>query len=148
MLAKAGRAFIVMVWLFTPSAHAQNHSFDKLERAANNLGHELVICSAYFYIAAIGMLNMNDEKGREMASHQKQKGDALLRVAGDIGQIIHQKPEAIDARLKMAIADMRKEMDNHFVNFSILLEKYARPCVDLHAGVNGRLTALVENSRQ
>jgi hypothetical protein len=46
----------------------------------------------------------------------------------------------------MAIADIRKEMDSSFVNFSSLMQKYVQPCVDLSAGINGRIAASHETA--
>jgi hypothetical protein len=139
-ISKCGIA--VMVWALIAEAAAQQEPLDKVRAATNNLGHELVVCTAFFYVTAIGMLNRGDDKGREMASRQRQIGDRLAEVAGDLGRIIGQKPEAIAARLEMALAGLRKEMDDNFVNYSILQLKYMQPCADLAANVTARIAAL------
>lgn len=136
-----------MVWALIAEAAAQQQPLDKVKAAANNLSHELVNCTAFFYVTAIGMLNRGDDKGREMASGQRQTGDRLAEVASQIGQIIGQKPEAIAARLEMALTDLRKEMDDNFLNYSIIQQKYMQPCVDLAANVNGRIAALKNAGR-
>jgi hypothetical protein len=122
---------------------AQQTPTEKLTAAANNLGHELVTCTAFFYITAIGMLNRSDQKGQEMAAKQRQTGDYLMQVAGHIAKTIEQKPEVLGARLEMEMGEMRKEMSDNFVNYSLLQRKYMEPCVSLAGNVEGRINALV-----
>ncbi|MEJ2118260.1 MAG: hypothetical protein P8Y36_10330 [Alphaproteobacteria bacterium] len=92
----------------------------RFTNAANNLSHELLICSSFFYITAIGMMNRNDAKGRKDGEKQKQIGDQLSTVAGRLGEMIGQKPEAFQARFEMTMADLRKEMADNYVNYPIL----------------------------
>lgn len=116
----------------------------RLTNAANNLSHELLICSSFFYITAIGMMNRNDAKGQKLGEQQKQVGDQLSTVAGRLSKIIGQKPEAFQARLEMAMADMRKEMADNYVNYSILQQKYLDACTDLAGNLKSRIEALNE----
>jgi hypothetical protein len=116
----------------------------RFTNAANNLSHKLLICSSFFYITAIGMMNRNDAKGQKDGEQQKQVGDQLSTVAGRLGEIIGQKPAAFQARLEMAMADLRKEMADNYVNYSILQQKYLDSCTDLAGNLRSRIEALKE----
>ena len=114
----------------------------RLTNAANNLSHELLVCTSFFYITAIGMMNRNDAKGQKDGEEQKQIGDQLSTVAGRLSEMIGQKPEAFQARLEMAMADLRKEMADNYVNYSILQQKYLDVCTDLAGNLRRRIEAL------
>lgn len=104
----------------------------------------MVTCTAFFYISAIGNMNRGDEVGEKRGAEMKAAGDLLMQVAGRIGTLIDQKPEAIGARLNMALAGMRTEIGDKFVNYSILLSKYLQPCTDLSGNMAGRVKAILE----
>jgi hypothetical protein len=122
---------LIAALVFAAPANAQFAPGDKTTIALNNLGHELVVCIAFFYITAIGNLNRGDEAGQKMAKTAQSTGDYLFQVAGIIGEAIGQKPEALGARLEMAVADMRKQMADNFVNYSIPLQRHLEPCAEL-----------------
>lgn len=121
---------------------AQQDAGQRLTIAANNLSHELIICSAFFYITAIGMMNRNDAKWQRDGEQQKQIGDQLGDVAGRLSEMIGQNPKAFQARLEMAMADLRNEMSDNYVNYSILQRKYLNRCTDLTGNLKGRIEAL------
>jgi hypothetical protein len=114
----------------------------RVTNAANNLSHELLICSSFFYITAIGMMNRNDAKGQKDGEQQKQIGDQLSAVAGRLSEMIGQKPEAFRARLDMTMADLRKEMADNYVNYSLLQQKYLEACTDLVGNLKRRIEAM------
>ena len=87
-------------------------------------------------------MNRNDAKGQKDGEQQKQIGDQLSTVAGRLSEMIGQKPEAFRARLEMALADLRKEMADNYVNYSILQQKYLDDCTDLAGNLRSRIEAL------
>ena len=48
-----------------------------------------------------------------------------------IGQQLNMKTEAMSARVKMAFQRMQDEMGSDFINFSVILDKYAYYCKDV-----------------
>jgi hypothetical protein len=145
MTRSRGAFIAVLSWALIASPieiSAQEDSLQNFKASANNLSHELVVCGAFFYITAIGAMNRNDAKGQEMGARQKEVGDYLVGVAARVGRIIEQKPEAFEARLEMALADLRGEMNDDFVNYSILQQKYLDGCTDLAANVDNRIASL------
>ncbi len=148
-MTKLLRLIVSALCLATSSGPArplaqQDPVAQRVTNAANNLSHELLVCSSFFYITAIGMMNRNDAKGQKDGEQQKQIGDQLSTVAGRLSEIIGQKPEAFQARLEMAMADLRKEMADKYVNYSILQQKYLNVCTDLAGNLRKRIEALKE----
>lgn len=146
-MTKLIRLLVFALCLATPLGHVpllaqQGPVNQRLTNAANNLSHELIICSSFFYISAIGMTNRNDAEGRKGGEKQKQIGDQLSTVAGRLGEMIGQKPEAFQARIDMTMADLRKEMADNFVNYPILQQKYLDACIDLAGNLGSRIEAL------
>jgi hypothetical protein len=140
-------SIILAIALMPTTAQAQRTLEDKITFAMNNLGHELVVCAAFFHISAIGNMNRGDEQGMKVGTDLKRTGDFMIKAAGDIGAAIGQKPEVLSARLGMAMNDMRTEMGNHFMNISILMKKHLQPCVDLKMNLTARIEEITAMAR-
>ena len=66
----------------------------------------------------------------------------MLKAAFFFGTVIEMKQEAMSARVAMANEMMMTNMGNHFKNFSILLQKHAKPCADLAENITDRAKAV------
>lgn len=53
--------------------------------------------------------------------------DKATIIAAEIGQ----KPEVIKIRWEMSVKELWAEMDNHYKNFSIILNNYLDRCIEL-----------------
>ncbi len=93
--------------------------------AFNNFHHEMVYCLSYYTIV-IQMLKNRDEE-KEAAKYKKVV-DALTDRIIAVGSLLGMKDEAAFARMRMAAREHMQDIDNNFINASILLEKYAEPC--------------------
>jgi len=127
------------------AAHGQ--SSEQITNRLNNLSHEFIHCSAFFYVVANGLKRRSDPNSSNLAQKYIRHGDRLRDIGGLIGLKIGQKPEVIKVRWEMSVKSLWAEMDNHFKNFSLLLSKYLNPCVDLIKNPERHVQAAVSGQR-
>ena len=93
--------------------------------AFNNFHHEMVKCLTYYIIGIQALKASDDEK--EAAERQKVLDALNVRIL-TVGKLLGMKDETAPARMRMAARKQAQEMDNDFINFSILIDKYGEPC--------------------
>jgi hypothetical protein len=98
---------------------------EKMRALGNQLNEEL------FLISAIGFEKKGTPKNIAVAEQTKQQANRALQFAEMIGKSIQQKPEVVSARFQMSLKALRRETADDFTNYSILLNKYLEPCVEL-----------------
>jgi hypothetical protein len=91
----------------------------ELERAVNNLAHELAECAG-FYVISEKILHAQEPK---LAERSQAAADSALEYSTTLTN-----EKLTRARAEMAIKSMMKEIDNDAMNYSILLNKYADNC--------------------
>ena len=96
----------------------------------NNLQEDFTTCYSYYKIAGEG-ISRGRELDQETIDGLNRSADIALQSAYLIGQQLNMKTEAMSARVKMAFKTMQKEMGSDFINFSIILDKYAYYCKDV-----------------
>ena len=94
--------------------------------AYNNSHHEMVKCVTY-YIFGIQGIKARGGDEKEAAERQKVLDALNVRIL-TVGSLLGMKDETAPARMRMATRKLAQEMDNDFINFSILIDKYGEPC--------------------
>ena len=121
------RAIAILICTLSPwLCRAQTTDFFTV--AVNNAGHEMIECAAYYGVMSQGLRNSPGEKFQETAEVYERTMTTAIGLALTYAEEIKQKPEAVEARLDIAIKDMMGTIDNNYVNSSILMAKYAEPC--------------------
>ena len=105
-----------------------------------NLQSDFTDCFAYYKYSEEGVKRTNHETKDQVAKKLAEGAERSLLGAYKVGGWINMKPEAMEARAKLAVNDMSKQIDNDFVNISILIDKYADMCNDLLIDPKNRTT--------
>ena len=96
----------------------------------NNLQEDFTTCYSYFKIAEEG-LSRGSKTNQDTTSGLRRSADISLESAYLVGKQLNMKTEAMTARVKMSFEKMQKEMGSDFINFSIVLDKYAYYCKEV-----------------
>jgi hypothetical protein len=105
-------------------------SNEKQTYILNNLQEDFTTCYSYYKIAGEG-ISRGRELDQETIDGLNRSADIALQSAYLIGQQLNMKTEAMSARVKMAFQRMQDEMGSDFINFSVILDKYAYYCKDV-----------------
>jgi hypothetical protein len=116
--------------LFTLVLSGGATSDEKQTYVLNNLQEDFTTCYSYYKIAGEG-ISRGRELDQETIDGLNRSAEIALESAYLIGQQLNMKTEAMSARVKMAFKTMQKEMGSDFINFSIILDKYAYYCKDV-----------------
>ena len=103
---------------------------EKQTYVLNNLQEDFTTCYSYYKIASEG-ISRGRELDQETIDGLDRSANISLESAYLIGQQLNMKTEAMTARVKMAFKRMQEEMGSDFINFSIILDKYAYYCKDV-----------------
>jgi hypothetical protein len=71
--------------------------------------------------------SLKDEAVEKLA----EAAERSLMGAFEVGEALNMKLEAMTARVKISLEIMKKEVDEDYVNISILIDKYGYMCRDL-----------------
>ena len=103
---------------------------EKQNYVLNNLQEDFTTCYSYYKIAGEG-ISRGRELDKDAVDGLNRSANISLESAYLIGQQLNMKTEAMTARVKMAFERMQEEMGSDFINFSIILDKYAYYCKDV-----------------
>ena len=103
---------------------------EKQTYVLNNLQEDFTTCYSYFKIAEEGIAR-GSNADKDTIAGLKRSADISLESAYLVGEQLNMKTEAMTARVKMSFQKMQKEMGSDFINFSIILEKYAYYCKEV-----------------
>jgi len=103
---------------------------EKQTYVLNNLQEDFTTCYSYYKIAGEG-ISRGRELDQETIDGLNRSADIALQSAYLIGQQLNMKTEAMSARVEMAFQKMSDEMGSDFINFSVILNKYAYYCKDV-----------------
>ena len=117
---------VVLGLLFVGSAYSN----EKQTYILNNLQEDFTTCYSYFKIAEEG-ISRGSNADKKTIVGLKKSADISLESAYLVGEQLNMKTEAMTARVKMSFQKMQKEMGSDFINFSIILEKYAYYCKEV-----------------
>ena len=105
-------------------------SDEKQTYVLNNLQEDFTTCYSYFKIAEEGFSRGTNVDEKTIAGLRKSS-EISLQSAYLVGEELNMKLEAMRARVKMSFEKMKKEIGSDFINFSIILDKYAYYCRDV-----------------
>ena len=103
---------------------------EKQTYVLNNLQEDFTTCYSYYKIAGEGISRGRD-LDQETIDGLNRSAEIALESAYLIGQQLNMKTEAMSSRVKMAFQRMQDEMGSDFINFSVILDKYAYYCKDV-----------------
>ena len=103
---------------------------EKQTYVLNNLQEDFTTCYSYFKIVEEGIAR-GSNVDKDTIAGLKRSADISLESAYLVGEQLNMKTEAMTARVKMSFQKMQKEMGSDFINFSIILEKYAYYCKEV-----------------
>ena len=119
--------FIILISLFLRGIVIAD---EKQTYVLNNLQEDFTTCYCYYKIAGEG-ISRGRELDQEAINGLNRSADIALESAYLIGQQLNMKTEAMSARVNMAFQKMQDEMGSDFINFSVILDKYAYYCKDV-----------------
>jgi len=112
---------------------------EKQRQTLNNLQHELSHCAMFYKISEQGMKKKGSAERLEVSKRSAQLSNQMMVLALTIGKTIGMNQKAFKARFQMSYDSMMDEMDNNFVNYSILLQKNLSKCTQLSKGFKKRI---------
>jgi hypothetical protein len=118
---------IIVLGLFLSGSTYAN---EKQTYILSNLQEDFTTCYSYFKIAEEG-ISRGSNVNKDTIAGLKRSADISLESAYLVGEQLNMKTEAMTARVKMSFQKMQKEMGSDFINFSIILEKYAYYCKEV-----------------
>jgi hypothetical protein len=101
------------------------------ERAINNLANDFSECTAYFMLSAGGAKNSGNLELEEKLNLLVQHTFTMAKELSN--------DKTTQARVLLSIEDQKKEMENHYSNFSRLILKYNDFCIGLNNNPKQRL---------
>ena len=117
---------IVLSFLFSGNAISD----EKKTYVLNNLQEDFTTCYTYFKIAEEGLSRGKNVDEKTIAGLRKSS-EISLQSAYLVGEELNMKIEAMKARVKMSFEKMQKEIGSDFINFSVILDKYAYYCKEV-----------------
>jgi len=132
--------------LLASSAYAQDNRAKKLSDGRrlimDEVLTELVDCVAYYSIASVGM----DSKGAILKIDRIQ--EALFNRIRAVVHTINMKLDAVMVRVKWAVEDQGKLIDNNAINMALLVDKYGASCKQAVEDFDDRVLYWTEQTLQ
>ncbi len=126
---------IVLSFLFSGNAISD----EKKTYVLNNLQEDFTTCYSYFKIAEEGFSRGKNVDEKTIAG-LRRSSEISLQSAYLVGEELNMKIEAMKARVKMSFEKMQKEIGSDFINFSVILDKYAYYCKEVIEKPEERMT--------
>ena len=104
---------------------------DKLDYVFSNLQMDFSDCYAYYKVSEEGIKRSKSKMKDDAEKKLAEAAELALTGAFLIGEKVNMKTEAMTARIKMSIEDMRRKIHGDYVNISILIDQYGYLCRDL-----------------
>ncbi len=114
--------FILMVLFFSLSAKANEEKMK--EWTYSNTIDDILACSAYYFISAMGLERAKNPESTEVMNHS----DKLAFMAAYLGEDINLKQKVIDSKFKLHLDNQLKIIDNDYNNLSLLIVEYNETC--------------------
>ena len=114
-------------------------SDEKKTYVLNNLQEDFTTCYSYFKIAEEGFSRGKNVDEKTIAG-LRRSSEISLQSAYLVGEELNMKIESMKARVKMSFEKMQKEIGSDFINFSVILDKYAYYCKEVIEKPEERMT--------
>jgi hypothetical protein len=121
--------YIFIITIFCNISFAETKEELRAHYILNNMQQDYTICYIFYKIGAEG-LRKTDENN-VIAQGIERSADTSLKLAYETGELMNMKVEAMAARVKLEMKTQSTEIENDYVNASILLEKYGLLCKNL-----------------
>lgn len=105
---------------------------DFYKEICNDISHEYAHCSAYFLITAEAVKRSG--KLKTAAKYNEFANTAIEHAFGyakEAGRSKEMAEKVTNARIKLSMTGMMKEIDNNIENLAILMEKYGFRCKEI-----------------
>ena len=119
----------VFLVLFLNSSNAFSDAIN--DYIFTNLQHDYTNCYCYYKISEEGVKRTKTSLKDEAVKKLAEAAERSLMGAFKVGEALNMKLEAMTARVKISLEIMKKEVDEDYVNISILIDKYGYMCRDL-----------------
>ena len=119
----------VFLVLFLNSSNAFSDAIN--DYIFTNLQHDYTNCYCYYKISEEGVKRTKTSLKDEAVEKLAEAAERSLMGAFKVGEALNMKQEAMTARVKLSLESMKKEVDEDYVNISILIDKYGYMCRDL-----------------
>ena len=96
-----------------------------------NLQMDFTDCYSYYKISEEGVRRSKTSQKDDAVEKLAEAAERSLMGAFEVGEALNMKLEAMTARVKISLEIMKKEVDEDYVNISILIDKYGYMCRDL-----------------
>ena len=126
---------IILSFLFSGNAISD----EKKTYVLNNLQEDFTTCYTYFKIAEEGLSRGKNVDEKTIAG-LRRSSEISLQSAYLVGEELNMKIESMKARVKMSFEKMQKEIGSDFINFSVILDKYAYYCKEVIEKPEERMT--------
>jgi hypothetical protein len=130
---------IMLVVLFSSNLFA-----DRDKDILQNLNEDFIACGAYWNVMSLGAQRANDQKKAEQFLNVSSK---YFTEAFEIAKLIGMSEQSVKSAAKLHIKDIGSDMNNDFVNVSIIIDKYGRFCKDLFENPDQRIEYWEKNIR-
>lgn len=121
---KAGFGLIALVAVSVSGASAKD--IDRVKELANNFSHENLICGAYYLFVSQCLKNKNASD--PVVGQYLEGGNTFLQRGIETGRIAAVSDKAINAKVEIALEEMKRDTENNCVNISVLFKKHAYQC--------------------
>ncbi len=113
---------------------AKSEGLEDIQYKVHNLIEEHIACYTYYKITEENLRRPENSTPRDiqLADNYEIGADGFLERAYLLANILNMKEETILAKVEMHVKDQMNEIDNDYINFSILLNKYAEDCQYLY----------------
>jgi len=121
--------WILVIGLFLNSSNAFSDAIN--DYIFTNLQEDYTNCYCYYKISEEGVRRTKTSLKDGGVEKLAEAAERSLMGAFEVGEALNMKLEAMTARVKMSLEIMKKEVDEDYVNISILIDKYGYLCRDL-----------------
>jgi len=122
---------LIFLGLLVVDACMPAHAIDleKAKRIANNFSHQNLICSVYsrFVAACLG----NRDKQDTLVGQYEKLAETFAKRSAETAVVAGVSAKALEARMQIAVDEMKEDIDNDCTNVSVILQKHARACKEL-----------------
>lgn len=112
------------------SAYSASNATEQITQVANNFAHENMICGAYYMFVSKCMGNRGSND-KPLADQYMYAAKIFVGRSISAGKTIGLSDKATNARMSIAIDDMKSDTENNCINISVLYQKYAHKCKSL-----------------
>lgn len=130
LITLIGTASLVLAAALSAAQGQTDERLDESIGFINNFSHENAVCGAYALMVHQCLKNRNSDA--KLAADFYTMGDNFLQRSVSTGKVAGLSQKALDARVTIAIDDMKADTDSNCINISVLFQKHAKVCKTLY----------------